>query len=133
MSNQLTPEVENDILQSFKRSRSPFKTAIDCGVEVAVVWQVIDEAKGNGKLTAFEERYGGRGRPEIQDFLIATRRAVDRAWNNDDPAIAEARAFYEAGTHTMATGRDGQWLLLYCFPLEDPIEPKSGYFRPEQS
>jgi len=130
VSKALTPEVIEDIIQVYKRTRSPFKTATETGVDVADVWKVVDENKD--RMSVFEERYGGRGRPDLQDFLVASRRAGDREWDNEDAGVAAARARYEAGTHTMATGRDGQWLLLYSIPLKWPSDPRPNYFRPEQ-
>ena len=130
MSKALTPEVEADIVQVFKRTRSPFKTATETGVDVALVWRVIDENKD--KLSAFEERFGGNGRPDLRPFLVHIRRASDREWNNEDEKIAEARRAYEAGTHIMCTGRDGSWLLLYSIPRKGPRQPRPGYFKPEQ-
>lgn len=130
MSEQLTPEVEAEIIAVYKRTRSPFKTATETGVDVAVVWKVVDQNKD--KLSSFEERHGGRGRPEIERFMVAARRCSEREWDNASPAIASARADYERGTHIMATGRDGQWLLLYSFPRRGPREPRPNYFRPEQ-
>lgn len=127
----LTPEVEEDIIAEYRRTRSPFKTANAVGVDVAIVWKVIDSNKD--RMSVYEERYGGKGRPELEQFLVASRRATDREWNNDDRGIVDARAEYEAGTHLMATGRDGQWLLLYSIPRKGARDPKPNYFLPEIS
>lgn len=126
-----TPEVTAEILAEFKRTRSPFKTANAVGVDVAVVWAVIDSNKD--KVGAFEERYGGRGRPELEQFIVASRRAMAGVWDNDSTEIRDARAAYEAGTHEMATGRDGPWLILYCIPRRYPATGRAGYFTPENS
>lgn len=127
----LTPEVVEDIISEYRRTRSPFKTANACGVDVAVVWKVIDENKD--RMSIYEERFGGKGRPELEQHLVASRRATDREWDNDDRGIIGARKAFEAGTHLMATGRDGQWLLLYCIPRTGAKDPKPNYFLPEQS
>lgn len=125
----LTPEVEADILAKFKQTRSPFKTAHACGVDVSEVFAVID-AKSD-QLTSAEERHGGLGRPEMQRYTVARRRASDREWDNGNTAIALARENYEAGTHIMATGRDGAWLILYSIPRKGRPDPQPGYFLPE--
>ena len=127
----MSPEIIAEILAEYKRCRSPFKTAKAVGVDVAQVWSVIDTNKD--KLSTFEERHGGRGRPDMEKHLVATRRATDRGWENSQPEIAAARAAYEAGTHEMATGRDGAWLLLYSIPRRYPVTGRDGYFTPENS
>lgn len=127
----LTPEVIEDIISEYRRTRSPFKTANACGVDVAIVWGVIDQNKD--RMSIYEERYGGKGRPELQQFLVASRRASDREWDNADHGIIAARRALEAGTHVMTTGRDGQWLLLYSIPRKGQRDPRPDYFLPEQS
>jgi hypothetical protein len=131
MSKVLTPEVIANVIAEYRRTRSPFKVANACGVDVKIVWQIVDENKD--KLSSYAERHGGKGRPEMEQFLVASRHANDREWNNKDEGIVRARAAYEAGTHIMATGRDGQWLLLYLIPRKGPKQPRPGYFQPEIS
>lgn len=132
MSKQITPEVEAEVIDVFKRTRgSPFKTATETGVDVKDVWDIVDRNKD--KISAFEERHGGQGRPELQRYLAATRRAGDRGWDLENAGVVRARANLELGTHIMATGRDGQWLLLYSIPRKGPRDPKPGYFQPEHA
>lgn len=127
----LTPEVIDDILIEYKRTRSPFKAAKAVGVDVAEVWAVIDANKD--KLGTYEERHGGNGRPELEQFFVAKRRAMDRGWENNDAPILRARAQYEAGTHEMITGRDGSWLILYAIPRRYLASGREGYFTPENA
>jgi len=126
-----TPEVVAEILSEYKRTRSPFKAANAVGVDVAVVWAVIDDNKD--QVGAFEERYGGKGRPELEPYVVATRRALVGVWDNTSDEIRTARAQYEAGTHEMCTGRDGAWLLLYSIPRRYPVTGRAEYFTPENS
>ncbi len=127
----LSDEVIEDILTEFRRTRSPFKAAVACGVDVAVVWDLLGE--NPDRMSVYVERFGGRGRPELEPYLVAARRAGDRGWDNEDRGIVVARAALEAGTHIMVTGRDGQWLLLYSIPRRGARDPRPNYFQPEQS
>lgn len=124
----LTPEVVEDILFEYKRTRSPFKVAKLVGVDVADVWHVIEE--NSDKLTSYNERNGGWGRPDILRYAVARRMITTRQWDNNDPDIAATRSRYELGVIDMATGRDGGWLILYAFPRKKP-QPRFEYFKLE--
>lgn len=120
-------ETEKELLAQYRRTRSPFKAAKALGLSIEDAWAVIEEHKDN----EFEQRHGGAGRPELRPYLVATRGPSERAWNNNDPAVVEARAKYAAGTHTLTTGRDGSVQLLYCIPLRQPSPANKDYFKPE--
>lgn len=124
----LGPEIIEDVLLEYKRTRSPFRTANLTGLEVSVVWGIIEEH--TEKLSAYPERNGGFGRPELEQHIVVRRKVTTREWDNTDPAVAKARADYEAGTHEMATGRDGGWLILYSIPRKR-VQPRPNYFKPE--
>lgn len=123
----VTPEVRAEIAGLLRRVRSPSKVVRLTGYDIRLVLQVHDEEVEN-RVTR-EERHGGYGRPELQAYAVARKKA-DAAWDNSIPAIAEARAAYEAGTHIMITGRDGDWLILYLIP-QRRVTPRPDYFRPE--
>lgn len=125
----LTPEIVEEILVKYRQTRSPFKTAHAVGVDVSDVFAVIDD--NSDQLTNVQERHGGMGRPEMQQFIVARRRALDPSWDNGDTTIALARENYEKGTHIMATGRDGAWLILYSIPRKGRPDPMTDYFLPE--
>lgn len=125
----LTPEIEAEIVAKYRQTRSPFKTAHAVGVNVDDVFKVIDDK--SDQLTAAPERHGGLGRPDIQQFTVARRRVAQLGWDNDDPKIVQARQDYETGTHIMATGRDGAWLILYSIPRKGRPDPMPDYFLPE--
>jgi hypothetical protein len=125
----LTPEVIQEIVTTYRQTRSPFKTARKVGVEVDDVFSVINDHQD--KITETQERNGGLGREELQPFTVARRRASERGWNNNLEEIVQARKQYEAGTHIMATGRDGSWLILYSIPRKGRPDPQPGYFLPE--
>lgn len=127
----LTPEIESEILQSYFKTHSPHRTAKKVGVSADEVFAVI--AKQNQKQDAPEERHGGYGRETLRPYLVARHVSTNAQplWDNSDPAIAEARTAYEAGTHILTTGRDGSFRLLYSIPRKGPRDPMPDYFRPE--
>jgi hypothetical protein len=125
----MTPEVKQEIVDKYRQTRSPFKTAHAVGVDVSEVFAVIDEKQD--QLTSAPERHGGFGRPDLREHMVGRRRASDLEWDNSDVLIAKARMDYEAGTHIMATGRDGAWLILYSIPRKGRPDPMPDYFLPE--
>ena len=49
-------------------------------------------------------------------FIVAIRHC-DGPWlNEDQKGISKARDDYEAGTHEMCTGRQGDWFILFSVP-----------------
>lgn len=126
----ITPEIEAEILREYRSTRSPYKVSRKVGVTIEEVLLTIENHED--KLSAAPERFGGWGRPDISSFFVARRKASERTWDNTSSEIALARANYEAGTHIMATGRDGAWLLLYSFPRKGrPDRNLQGYFEPD--
>ncbi len=125
----VTPQIENEILITHQKTRSPFKTATIVGVDVQDVFAVLKKHEQSVGIGA--ERFGGKGRPELEPFTVARRRANETGWDNSEPAIAQARADYAAGTHEMATGRDGGWLILYTIPRRRVDTTRADYFQPE--
>lgn len=124
-------EVVKDVLRTFIQTRrKPFNTARLCGVEVADVFAIVDQHPD--ALSNTQEYNGGKGREELMPFTVARRLASDRGWDNTDSEIVKARAAFEAGTHEMATGRDGKFLILYSIPRKRREPNRDGYFMPEQ-
>ncbi|WOF44380.1 hypothetical protein KNJ79_05455 [Sphingopyxis indica] len=121
----LTPQDKAAILEHYRRSRSPFKTATALGFELSDVWELINESEH--LLHARQERHGGYGRPEMVRFTVARRRA-GTGWNNAAPELRRARRQYEEGTVELATGRDGLWEILYAIPRKRP-QPRPHYFK----
>lgn len=123
----LTPHIIDEVIQAYKRLKSPFRVAKLLSLDVQQVWDVIEE---NPELvTAVPCRFGGDGRPELFPYLAARRKVSDPGWDNKSAEIQQARADYEAGTHNMVTGRDGNWLLMYMVP-QKRITPRPDYFWP---
>ena len=124
----MSPELEEEIVQALRKLRAPAKVSRHLGVDISAVLSVADRFEGTSRRTR-ETTYDGFGRPELQEYIVARKMAY-HVWDNEDPAIAEARANYEAGTHDMCTGRDGDWLILYSIP-QRRTTPRPDYFKPE--
>ena len=122
-----TPEIVEEVLNSYRRLRSPYKVARECGYEPRVVWSIIDQHADTVALP--QERFGGEGRPEMHIYLVARMKPGASGWDNEDGSIALARQRYCDGTHDMATGRDGRWLLLYSIPLKKAISARPDFFK----
>src|SRR3546814_16985587 len=84
----LTTKDKTAILEHYRRSRSPFKTATALGFELSEVWDLINER--DHLLHSRQERFGGYGRQELVRFTVARRRA-GRGWHNAAPALPRAR------------------------------------------
>ena len=119
-----TDSLTEEIVAEYRRTRSPFKVARRLGVDVKVVWDVIEREEVS--LDGGAARYDGWGPPELQSYLIA-RKLVRESWDNSDPKIAKARADYEEGVVEMTTGRDGGYSLLYAIPRRHK-QPRPNYF-----
>jgi hypothetical protein len=127
-ATQLSDEQRAEIIAEYRRVRgSPFKVANNLVVPVSVVWVVVGEHPD--ALSARVERFGGDGRPNLRPFIIAKRK-VSTPWDNAEPAIAKARADYEAGTHDMVTHRDGAYEFLCSIP-QKRVTPRPDYFKLE--
>lgn len=124
----ITPELKNEIIRELLKVRAPAKVAKNLGVNIRDVLPIHDEMQGTPRIVR-EEQFGGLGRPELRDFVVARKKAWEN-WDNEQPAIAQARAQYEAGTHDMATTRDGDWLILLSIP-QQRVTPRPDYFKPE--
>lgn len=125
------PKTVDQVVYEYKRlNRSPFRVSKATGIPVHIVWAIIEE--NEPLLTSQKEYWGGEGRPELREFTVARRRVSAGQWDNEEPAIAQARADYEAGIIDMATGRDGGWLILYAFPRKKR-DPRPCYFELEVS
>jgi hypothetical protein len=125
---ELTPDIRDEILRDLRKTRAPARTSKNTGYAIRLVLQVQEE--DNHPRPFREEKYGGLGRPELQGFTVARKRPWE-LWDNNSEAVFAARAQYEAGTHEMTTGRDGDWLILYSIPRKKIAPHRMGYFLPE--
>lgn len=120
----------SEVLYEWVRLKhSPYKVAKAVGISARDVLSII--AEHGHRVSEIIERYEGRGRPELREYIVARKKAAD-CWDNEDPAIVKARADYESGTIELATGRDGRWLILYAIPRVVK-KPRPDYFKPEPS
>ena len=124
----MNTELKDEIVRELRKFRSPSKVARNLGIDVRLVLPINDELSNSPRVQR-QEQYGGFGRPELQQFIVGRKKAW-AVWDNNDPTIALARTNYEAGTHDMQTGRDGDWLILYSVP-QGRVTPRPHYFRPQ--
>lgn len=126
----ITPEMEAEILAAHAANPkrfSPFKVSRQVGTSVAEVLRIVNEKVEGRAPPALHTR---RDRVDLADYIIASRRVSDGCWDNDSEAVRSARAAVCAGTHTMATHRNGDWQYLCLFRLQRPIAPNPTYFKP---
>jgi hypothetical protein len=118
---------EQDVRDEFEKTRSYFRVARALNTTMEMVKSIIGDTVQPTKRR--EALFGGQGRPELRKFLVATRTS-EQQWDNDEPDIQIARHQYEAGTHEMCTGFDGDTVLLYSIPRASPATPRTNYFQP---
>lgn len=70
------------------------------------------------------------GRKSLRPKIVAVRLATSWWRPEDRDAIRNARKSYDAGTHILTTGRDGQWIVLYAIKRRKPVAPQSYFFGP---
>lgn len=122
--------MEQEIIRNYLRLRSPFKVANKLGLDIQTVLDVVNshpELLNPRPSSVYAERHGGKGRPELREFVVARKKPTE-PWDPGDISIAAARLDYEAGTIEMATGRDGDWLILYAIPRVK-IQPRPKFFH----
>ena len=121
-------ELDKDIRAEHAKHGSLFKTARNMGVSIEYALSVIDTAEDQPQPDLSTCEFEGFGDPEKRRYLVA-RNLANSSWDNKRPEVADARAKFEAGTHNMAIGRDGPYLLMYLFPRA-VSQPKPNYFTP---
>lgn len=122
----MNSELRDEIVAALRKFRSSTKAANSLGIDIRVVLPIADELANEPRGTRVA-KFNGDGPPHLRPYLVAKKKAWE-AWENRLPEISDARAKFEAGTHDLATGRDGQWLYLYCFP-QVKVTPRPGYFK----
>ena len=121
---KISEEQKLRILDSLaKHSGSYEAVSKELSVSMRVI-QVVDVIE-NKKFNYTPE---GKGRPELQQYIIGTRDLSEHSgWDNDDPVIKKAREDYDAGLVDMATARDGMISILYAFPLKKVVNRKPWF------
>lgn len=121
-------ELDKDIREEYAKHNSLFKTAKAFNVTVEYVNNVVQSQAIEPTPDMSTCEWEGFGDPDKRKYLVARSLAAG-SWDNKRPEVAEARAKFEAGTHNIATGRDGPYLLLYAFPRA-VVQPRPNYFTP---
>lgn len=121
-------DLANDVREEYGKHGSLFKTAKKFNVTVEYVHDIVGTAPIEEAPDISTCTWDGFGDPEKKKYLAA-RNLAKTSWDNGRPEVAAARAKFEAGTHTLAIGRDGPWLLMYVIPLA-VVKPRPNYFQP---
>lgn len=121
-------ELDNDIKEEYRKHGSLFKTAKALKVSIDYVISIVGDDKVEEQPDVSTCRFEGYGDPEKRKYFVA-RSLAREVWDNSRPEVAEARQKFEEGTHNMAIGRDGPWLILYSFP-QAVVTPRPNYFTP---
>ena len=128
MEAPLSTEKQNHVLQLLKLYKGDYKEVARHTLVPASVIKEIDIIK-NKKHNFTEE---GRGPKHLQKYLVARTR-THIAWDNENNDIKQAREKVDQGKATMCTGRDGMYLLLYCFPKKVvELNPKPYFILEEE-
>lgn len=62
------------------------------------------------------------GRESMRNYIISVKHADSPTWPaSDEEKINNARAALARGTHTMCTGRDRGWFILYSIPKHSAL------------
>lgn len=123
----MSEKLKEEVIAEFKKHGSIFKTARRLGIDnVDFVADAVKGVEVDDTPDTSTCEFEGFGDPNKRQYLVARGLATE-VWDNSLPEIAEAREKFEAGTHEMATGRDGPWVLLYLFPRVVK-QPRPGYF-----
>lgn len=68
------------------------------------------------------------GRKSMRRHIVSVRHCQSSWPDRDRPAITRARRQYDAGTHIMTQGRDGQWIIQYCYKRRKVIAPFNYFY-----
>lgn len=125
----MSKQLKQDILNEYAKHHSLYKTAQKLGVQINYIKSVIDSYEFDQDEPTDEESIANHnGDPAKRRFLVG-KILANSSWDNSEPNIADARRKFEDGTHNLGTGRDGPYILLYCFP-QIKRTPRPNYFTP---
>lgn len=120
--------LERDVREELSKHGSVFKTCRKLGIDnVQYVQGIANDMAKEESPDLSDCEFEGFGDPAKKQYLVARSLATE-VWDNGRPEVADARTKFEEGTHIMATGRDGPYVLLYLFPRAVK-DPKPGYFN----
>lgn len=71
----------------------------------------------------FNYTKAGRGRPEMEKYIVAIRhRDTTCGWDNDDERIKAARELHDSGEVEITQAYDGLNAIMYAIPRHTKIE-----------
>lgn len=68
------------------------------------------------------------GRKSMRRHIISVRHCQANWPERDRAVITRSRRQYDAGTHVMTQGRDGQWIIQYAYKRRKPIAPFNYFY-----
>lgn len=113
---KVTQSLIDDIQTELKSVRAnPVRIATKFGVPASMIRFIMQETP-SPTTKYVQHSDDGWGRYELRDYVVTRCVAGDGWGGNSVKAIAKARTDYDAGTHEMCQGRDGDFLILYSIP-----------------
>jgi hypothetical protein len=122
----ISPATKTMILEEMGRANADVhRVSRQYGIPVRIIRQLTGIAR---PTATFQERHGGFGRPELQQYIVSRTRVL-RPWPDADAAaLGCARVLYDAGIVEMCQGRDGDWIIQYSIPRLRQALKREPYF-----
>lgn len=68
------------------------------------------------------------GKAHLRPHIVSVRHCHTNWPEEDRAALQFARQCFDAGTHQMFQGRDGQWIIQYCWPKAKATPPEPYFY-----
>lgn len=109
----MTPQEQELVSEELRKSKNYKTIARRLGLTVGEVrkFDIVEQG-------TFRSSEDGLGREELRKYIVATKH-VDHPWNQEDPAIVEAKKAYDDGLVEVCQGRDGFNIILYAIPRKE--------------
>lgn len=118
-------EVKDKILEVLRHNGGDYIAAAKTLALPSYLISLVDIVE-NRKFNYTPE---GKGPKHLQKYIVAIRSLyIHSGWDNTNPDIIKARAAYDCGMAELATGRDGENLILYCIPRAKQDKKRKPYF-----
>lgn len=125
MQEQLTLEQLRDIYDEC--GGDPVKVSARLGISATELAERASLAPASNPRR--REPPADLGQPYFRQHIVSVRHVDRPEWPKEDLSkIEDARAKYEAGTHTICQNRDRNFFVLYCVPLRQRVGARK-FFR----
>lgn len=116
MTDKITPALRSKVIQCFELYGSEEKVDKVLHVGLKIIRHIL-------RTYQYSKTVDGRGRPELQPYIVATKK-VSESWDNALPSLKAARREYDEGKVELCQGRDGENIILYSIPRRQIINRK---------